>query len=682
MFLNGGSGKDKLTGGAGADTIYGLGGDDSLSGLGGEDVLAGNDGNDTLSGGGADDYLMGGLGNDRIDGGTGFDWAGYEDATAAVRVDLALTTAQNTLGAGTDTLVSIEYVHGSSYADTLMGTSGANYIFGGAGHDSLVGRAGDDFLAGGAGDDLIDGGANDDTVSFDDGVAGGVVVSLITQTADGHGHDNLVSIESVYGSGDSDSIVGNEVDNYLFGGAGADTIVAGDGADYVDGDMGDDLVVGGAGGDYIAGGAGIDTASFDDGVAGGVVVSLLAGTADGHGHDNLNSIENIIGTAYADTITGDASSNHLWGGEGDDLLSGGAGNDVLEAFYGFNTLNGGDGDDLLVGGGADLLNGDAGDDVLRFDGGAGTLSGGAGNDLLLGGAGSESFDGGSGVDTVSYERGQGGGVFVSLELGWSTPGGESSLGQHGFDHLTGIENVIGTAYADNITGDAGNNSIIGGDGRDGLSGGSGGRDVLDCGAGDDYVYAGGSSDLTAIGGIGNDSIFFFDSSFISSGVTVDLAATGPQQIDATHTLTLSGFENFIGTASADTVYANDDANRFYTFGGVDTFVFRTLASMGNGPTSDMISRMIMDPDPNPGAPWGAIIDVSGIDADATQAGDQAFHLLAQGAAFTGHAGEITRAWSSELGGYVVEFDVDGDAVADARLMVYGGVSVGDANFIL
>ncbi|WP_310539802.1 calcium-binding protein [Phenylobacterium sp.] len=350
MFLTGGSGKDRLTGGAGADTLYGLAGDDSLSGLGGEDVLAGNDGADTLSGGANDDYLMGGLGNDRIDGGTGFDWAGYEDATAAVRVDLALTTAQNTLGAGTDTLVSIEYVHGSSYADTLMGTSGANYIFGGAGNDSLVGRAGDDFLAGGAGDDLIDGGANDDTVSFDDGVAGGVVVNLITQTADGHGHDNLVSIEGVYGSGDADSIVGNDVGNYLFGGAGDDTIVAGDGADYIDGDDGNDLLIDGAGDDYMIGGGGIDTADFSDAASGVSVSAIITGRwyAQGDGFDGLESIENIKGSAHNDTFYGDEVNNRLSGGAGDDLLYGGLGNDTFVGGTGADTISSHDGNNRFV----------------------------------------------------------------------------------------------------------------------------------------------------------------------------------------------------------------------------------------------------------------------------------------------------------------------------------------------
>jgi Ca2+-binding RTX toxin-like protein len=542
MFLTGGSGKDKLTGGADADTLYGLGGDDSLAGLAGEDVLTGGAGNDTLSGGAHDDYLMGDAGNDRIDGGTGNDWAGYEDSASAVRVDLALTTAQNTLGAGTDTLVSIEYVHGSSYADTLMGTSGANYIFGGDGNDSLVGRAGDDFLAGGAGDDLIDGGANDDTVSFDDGVAGGVVVSLITQTADGHGHDSLVSIESVYGS------------------------------------------------------------------------------------------------TYGDTIIGSAGDNYL------------AGN-----------------------GGADLISGEGGNDVIAVGVGGATILGGEGDDFLISSLQANSLDGGAGSDTVTYENFQTG-VRVVLERGEA-----QAFNMAGFDRLSSIENVIGTAGDDHITGDSADNFIVGGAGRDGLFGGAGGRDVLDCGAGDDYVYAGGSAELTVIGGDGVDQIIFSDSSFVSSGVVVDLGAEGAQQIDATHVLTISGVEIFSGTKGSDTVFASDAANRFYSY-GVDTYVFRSLTSLGNGADCDLISRMIFDPDLNPGAPTRAIIDISLIDADTTQAGDQAFHLLGLGVGFTGHAGEMTRQWSE--GSYVVQFDVDGDAVADARLTVTGGLSVDAANFIL
>ena len=630
MFLNGGSGKDKLTGGAGADTIYGLGGDDSLSGLAGEDVLTGGFGNDTLSGGADDDYLMGDAGNDRIDGGTGFDWAGYEDATAAVRVDLALTTAQNTLGAGTDTLVSIEYVHGSSYADTLMGTSGANYIFGGDGQDSLVGRAGDDFLAGGAGDDLIDGGANDDTVSFDDGVAGGVVVNLVTQTADGHGHDSLVSIESVYGSGDSDSIVGNDVDNYLFGGAGADTILAGDGADYVDGDAGNDLLTGGAGDDYVLGGDGADTFSFDDGIVGGVNASLLAMAADGHGHDVLVSIENVIGSGYADTIAGDGGNNTISGGGGVDLLSG--------------------------------------DD---------------GNDVLVGGAGNDTIDGGAGIDTVSFDDGIVGGVGVNLALNYVA-------GSHGVDSLVSIENVYGTAYDDNIVGDSGGNRLFGGAGNDVLGTdnteapptSSTGQDVLDGGDGNDMFLPGQATDLVVDGGAGVDFIYYRSVGQVSqlNGIKVDLGLAGPQNVDATHVLTISSVEQIYGTDFNDTISASTATNMLGGLDGTDLYVFRSLAELGNGAAADVIQDTFSA---------GDLIDLSAIDADTTVAGNQAFGtfgylpwLYGSNApeAFTGHAGEIIENYDSSNGMYHLEFDVNGDGVADGGLWSFAGVSA--ANFIL
>ena len=56
-----------------------------------------------------------------LNGGTDIDAATYASATAGVRVDLALTGAQNTVGAGIDTLNSIEDMDGSDFADTLTG---------------------------------------------------------------------------------------------------------------------------------------------------------------------------------------------------------------------------------------------------------------------------------------------------------------------------------------------------------------------------------------------------------------------------------------------------------------------------------------------------------------------------------------------------------------------------------
>ena len=78
------------------------------------------------------DTLVGGAGNDSLDGGAaGSDTASYIDATAGVTVSLALTAAQNTIGAGTDTLFNFENLTGSNFNDTLIGNSVANILNGG-----------------------------------------------------------------------------------------------------------------------------------------------------------------------------------------------------------------------------------------------------------------------------------------------------------------------------------------------------------------------------------------------------------------------------------------------------------------------------------------------------------------------------------------------------------------------
>ena len=57
-------------------------------------------------------------------------------AASRVKVSLALTTAQDTGGAGTDTLTGIENLLGSRYNDTLIGGLGADILDGGAGTDT------------------------------------------------------------------------------------------------------------------------------------------------------------------------------------------------------------------------------------------------------------------------------------------------------------------------------------------------------------------------------------------------------------------------------------------------------------------------------------------------------------------------------------------------------------------
>jgi Ca2+-binding RTX toxin-like protein len=197
--LDGGSGNDSLDGGAGNDTLAGGAGDDTLVGGAGVDVasyatatadltitlvangqlsvagfgtdslsgiegLEGGSGNDSLTGdaganlligGAGNDTLTGGAGNDTLNGGLGADTASYAGAAAAVTVNLAITTAQSTGGAGTDLLVGIENLAGSIYGDVLTGSAAANRIEGGSGNDRIIGAGGADTLLGGEGDDLF-----------------------------------------------------------------------------------------------------------------------------------------------------------------------------------------------------------------------------------------------------------------------------------------------------------------------------------------------------------------------------------------------------------------------------------------------------------------------------------------------------------------------------------------------
>lgn len=155
-----------LDGGAGADKLLGNGGDDTLRGGTGNDQLDGGAGNDTLSGGEGDDVLVGGAGNDTLDGGAGTDTASYAAISAAVRVSLAIASAQATGGAGNDTLTGMENLVGGTGADILTGSDSANVIEGGNGADQLSGGGGADILIGGGGRDLLQGGAGGDVFRF------------------------------------------------------------------------------------------------------------------------------------------------------------------------------------------------------------------------------------------------------------------------------------------------------------------------------------------------------------------------------------------------------------------------------------------------------------------------------------------------------------------------------------
>lgn len=257
--FTGTSGADVADGGAGNDTLLGLGGNDVLHGGAGDDVLDGGTGDDKLYGGEGNDTLIGGSGNDYLDGGAGNDTVDYSSATSGVNVNLGKTSAQNTGGAGTDTIRNVENVIGSDYNDSLRGNSAANVLAGGAGNDTLRGEAGNDQLYGDAGNDHLHGGSGDDYL---DG---------------GEGNDTL------HGGSGNDVLLGGAGNDLLKGGDGNDILDGGDGNDILEGGKGNDILRASAGNDIMKGGQGDDVFDFANARAGHVYTVV-----GGSGNDTID----------------------------------------------------------------------------------------------------------------------------------------------------------------------------------------------------------------------------------------------------------------------------------------------------------------------------------------------------------------------------------------------------------
>ncbi|WP_339454351.1 beta strand repeat-containing protein, partial [Pseudomonas sp. EA_5y_Pfl2_R50] len=173
-----------LTGTAGDDLLVAGSGNNILNAGDGNDVLTAGSGNNEMHGGAGNDLLYSGPGNDLLDGGTGIDTASYANATAGVTVNLGLLAAQNTLGAGTDTLTGIENLVGSNFNDTLTGDHNNNVINGGLGNDILNGGGGDDLLIGGMGNNTLTGGAGADTFQWLKGNSGHDLITDFTPGTD------------------------------------------------------------------------------------------------------------------------------------------------------------------------------------------------------------------------------------------------------------------------------------------------------------------------------------------------------------------------------------------------------------------------------------------------------------------------------------------------------------------
>jgi Ca2+-binding RTX toxin-like protein len=731
------------------DTMVGDASDNILMGSWGSDRLIGGPGADVLNG----DYFFPtilkytvGYEGDTIPLPGSFDVASYETATSGIVASLADPT-RNTGDAAGDTYVSIESLVGSAFDDVLVGwvddflAAGADTVLeGGAGDDTLIGGFIGDTFNGGEGNDIavLGGRRADYTITFDaatqtfllteplgpaapyDGVSrikavetlqfADATVSVASLFAGSDGDDALTGTgnpDDLSGAAGNDVLVGLDADDRLDGGTGDDTLeggagndnlLGGAGNDTLEGGEGDDALLAGEGNDTLSGGTGVnavdggagtDTISYDNAAA-AVRIDLMNRRAEGAGRtDTLLGIENAIGSGYDDILIGHLTENTLVGGAGDDVLSdalgvgadildGGEGNDTA-SYTDASTVSGGVKVDLAIGGpqspqrgdAADTLIsienliGSAGDDTLKGDGGANRLTGAVGADTLIGRAGDDVLDGGAGLDTASYAESSTG---VTIDLAIAGP---QSTGE-GADTLIGIENTTGSAFADALLG-------------------TGERNILTGGAGDDLLAGRGGGDRLE-GGEGVDTASYVGA---TARVSVDLSSASGWFPDIGDSDQLSGIENVIGTAFADTITGDAGSNALRGEAGNDTlggglgrdmltggagndiFDLNALAESGIGAGSrDLITDFQRGVDD---------IDLTDIDANTARSGDQGFSFIGT-AAFRGRAGELRYQTIDQAGTAdditVVSGDIDGDGVGDFEIEFLGLLHLAKNDFLL
>lgn len=543
----------------------------------------------TLEGGAGDDILIGGTGvntyrfdadslqgADRVVALAGgvdtIDFSATSDL--AVTVDLSSISAQFVNIHLTLTLIGaqgIENLIGGSQGDTLIGNDRANEIDGGAGADSLTGGLGDDTLIGGD--------------------AAGAATDRVVETRDA---SFILTNNSLrIGLGDVDSLdgieeavlTGGDGDNFLVATAftlGSVTLAGAGGADHLFGGTGDDVLIGGGGDDVLDGGEGDDRYVFDvDEDSGDDAINESGPDTD---RDTLDFSASVAGVEVdlAETSRQDVHANlsitlaradlieNLVGGAGDDVLTGNDLDNTIEGNGGADRLAGSGGDDFLAGGSGDdtyafkadallgydriyeLMDADAGFDQLDFTGTTDALQvnlqtgdyqdvnidhpgnlglaltachaiegviGGRGDDELIGnsadnrltgGAGEDILDGGYGTDTVVEQAND---DFVLTDTALTIGGVTDDLAAIEAAELTGgggANRLDATAFSGSATlfGLGGADTLLGGMGADVLDGGGGG-DELDGGVGDDELR-GGHGDDTLRGGAGNDRYIFED----------------------------------------------------------------------------------------------------------------------------------------------------------------------------
>lgn len=404
----------------------------------------------------------------------------------------------------------------------------------------------------------------------------------------------------------------------------------------------------------------------------------INGNALANDIDASDLADKLYGNDGNDSIGGSAGNDSIWGGNHHDMLWGGGGHDYLAGGSGNDEMDGGTGNDRLFG--------QAGNDTLDGDTGADTMTGGTGNDVyhvdatgdrvvevanegfdeVISALGSFDLSGLANVEHLTF-------LGVVPVPGVTAAG----IGNELANRVTASSNstwIEGRGGFDLLTGGSGNDTVHGGDGHDTINGGSG-ADSLRGDLGDDSI-AGGQFNDWIDGGVGQDRLQGDQGNDIVFGQAGHDTLLGGEGNDLLYGH--ADNDRVEGGAGRDTLLGGQGVDQMWGNAGADIFRFSQASD-----STTAFRDTVWDFTSAAMSPMNAgerdRLDLSGIDANTTLAGNQAFAWTGTGAFFKS-AGDL---WiASYNSGTFVRGDTNGDAVADFEIYLVGTTGLAAADIIL